>query len=55
MLNASSHPDARWHLVPADHNWFRDYVIATAVLQALEQLHMKWPKLGKGLGKVRIK
>ena len=55
MLNATSHPEARWHLVPADHNWYRDYVIATTVANALEKLHMKWPKLGKGLSKVRIK
>ena len=55
MLNATSHPEARWHLVPADHNWYRDYVIATTVVHALESLHMKWPRLGKGLAKVRIK
>lgn len=55
MLNATSHPDARWNLVPADRNWYRDHVIATTVVKALEQLHMKWPKLGKGLANVRIK
>jgi len=55
MLNQTSHPEARWHLVPADHNWYRDYVVATAVAEALEGLHMKWPKLAKGLGNVRIK
>jgi polyphosphate kinase 2 (PPK2 family) len=55
MLNATSHPDARWNLIPADRNWYRDHVIATTVVKALEELHMKWPKLGKGLAKVRIK
>jgi PPK2 family polyphosphate:nucleotide phosphotransferase len=55
MLNATSHPEARWHLVPADHNWYRDHVIAVTVADALEKLHMKWPKLDKGLSKVRIK
>jgi PPK2 family polyphosphate:nucleotide phosphotransferase len=55
MLNATSHAAARWHLVPADHNWYRDYVIATTVLNALEELHMKWPTLSKGLAGIRIK
>ena len=55
MLNATSHAEARWHVVPADRNWFRDYVVADAVVKALEGLHMKWPKLGKGLAKTRIK
>ena len=55
MLNATSHAAARWHLVPADRNWYRDYVIASAVVEALEGLRMKWPKLGKGLAKLRIK
>ena len=55
MLNATSHAAARWHLVPADHNWYRDYVIATTVMEALEGLRLKWPKLGKGLAGIRIR
>jgi len=55
MLNATSHADARWHVIPGDHNWYRDYVIAGAVVNALKGLKMTWPKLGKGLDKIRIK
>lgn len=44
MLNATSHPAARWHIIPADHNWYRDYVIAQAVARALVGLKLKWPK-----------
>ena len=44
MLNATSHPLARWHLVPADRKWYRDYVIARAVVDALESLRLKWPR-----------
>src|SRR5476649_101481 len=32
MLNATSHREARWHLVPADRNWYRDYVVARTVV-----------------------
>ena len=55
MLNATSHAAARWHVVPADRNWYRDYVVARAVVQALESLCMKWPGLGRGLAKVKVK
>ena len=54
MLNATSHEDARWHLVPANRNWYRDYVIAKAVLQALQQLKLKWPEPKENLSKIRI-
>lgn len=55
MLNATSHPAARWHLVPADRNWYRDYIIASTVARALGDLKMKWPRMRKDLAKVRIK
>ncbi len=54
MLNATSHPAARWHLVPADRNWYRDYVIADTVTRALGDLKMKWPKMSEDLSKIRI-
>ena len=35
---------APWYVVPADRKWFRDYVIADAVIKTLEKLEMKWPQ-----------
>lgn len=55
MINATSHAAARWHVVPADRNWYRDYVIADAVVHAMENLRLRWPKLNKDFAKVRIK
>jgi PPK2 family polyphosphate:nucleotide phosphotransferase len=54
MLNATSHEAARWHLVPADRNWYRDYVVARTVLRAMEDLKMMWPKPKEDLSKIRI-
>ena len=54
MLNATSHGPARWHLVPADRHWYRDYVIARTVVRAIEDLKMKWPKPREDLSKIRI-
>jgi PPK2 family polyphosphate:nucleotide phosphotransferase len=55
MLNATSHAAAPWHLVPADRNWYRDHVIATAAVRAMERLHLKWPKSSEDLSKVKIR
>ncbi len=54
MLNATSHKDARWHLVPADRNWYRDHVIATTVVKAMEALKLKWPEPKEDLSRIRI-
>lgn len=55
MLNATSHPAARWHLVPADRNWYRDHVIADTVTHALRRLKMKWPEPTEDLSKIKVK
>src|SRR3954471_9656157 len=55
MLNATSHASARWHLVPADRNWYRDYVVASTVARTMEDLKMKWPKMAGNLAKTRFK
>jgi PPK2 family polyphosphate:nucleotide phosphotransferase len=55
MLNATSHAAARWQVVPADRNWYRDYVVADAVVRALKGLHLKWPKSKEDLSKIRFK
>ena len=55
MLNATSHAAARWHVVPADRNWYRDFVVARAVVRAMERLDLKWPKTAADLRKVKFK
>jgi polyphosphate kinase 2 (PPK2 family) len=32
-----------WTIVPADQNWFKEYTIASAVRDTLENLNMKYP------------
>jgi len=55
MLNATSHAAARWQVVPADRNWYRDFVVVDAVVRAMERLHLKWPKSSEDLSKVKFK
>ncbi len=55
MLNTTSHPAARWHLVPADHNWYRDFVVADTVVRAMKALNLKWPEPREKFSKLKIK
>ena len=55
MLNKTSHDDAPWHIIPADRNWYRDYVITKTVVRALEGLKMTWPKPKEDFSKIRVK
>ncbi|MDQ6875515.1 MAG: polyphosphate kinase 2 family protein [Actinomycetota bacterium] len=34
---------APWHLVPADHKWYRDWAVAHLLLEALEEVGSKYP------------
>ena len=55
MLNATSHEKARWHIVPANRNWYRDYVITSTVVRAMEGLKMKWPQPKEDLTKIKVR
>lgn len=40
--------DIPWTIVPADQNWYKEYVIASALLDTLQKLNMQFPGLKKG-------
>jgi PPK2 family polyphosphate:nucleotide phosphotransferase len=54
VLNRCSTSHSPWHIVPADHKWYRDYVVARVMVEAIERLKLKWPKEREDLSKVRI-
>lgn len=37
--------NAQWHIIPADQNWYKEYLIAKITENALQELKMKFPKL----------
>jgi PPK2 family polyphosphate:nucleotide phosphotransferase len=45
---------APWFIVPADHKWYRDAVVARVVGATLEALDLTYPPEMPGLDKVRI-
>jgi PPK2 family polyphosphate:nucleotide phosphotransferase len=43
-LNATSTEWAPWHVVPADHKWYRKLTVARLVLRTLERMDPQWPE-----------
>jgi PPK2 family polyphosphate:nucleotide phosphotransferase len=35
---------APWYVVPANQKWYRNYVVGSAITDALESLHLKYPQ-----------
>jgi PPK2 family polyphosphate:nucleotide phosphotransferase len=46
-LSNTSTKDAPWFIVPADHKWVTRLVVAEAIVEALESLHLSFPKPSK--------
>ena len=44
-LERTSTEFAPWYVVPSNHPWFRDLVVSEVVVEALESLGMRYPKL----------
>ncbi len=42
-LTRCSTPWAPWHIVPANHKWYRNLVVSQAIIEALEKLDMHFP------------
>jgi PPK2 family polyphosphate:nucleotide phosphotransferase len=38
-------PYAPWYVVPADHKWFTRLVVAAAVIDALDEMNLEYPKV----------
>ena len=47
MIRATATPEAPWYVVPADHKWFTRLIVAAAMVEQLEAIDPKFPKLGE--------
>ena len=45
---------APWHIIPANHKWYRDLVVARTIVATLEEMNPKFPAPEEGLDKVEI-
>lgn len=37
--------DVPWHVIPSDSNWYKEYLVAEAVLKSLKNINPEYPKL----------
>jgi PPK2 family polyphosphate:nucleotide phosphotransferase len=44
-IRATASHDAPWFVVPADNKWFTRLVVAAAIVEAVENLHLSYPKI----------
>jgi PPK2 family polyphosphate:nucleotide phosphotransferase len=47
MIRHTASQHAPWYVVPADNKWFTRLVVAEAVVDALEEMNLKYPKVDK--------
>ena len=45
-IRATASKQAPWFVVPADNKWFTRLVVAAAIVEAVEQLDLTYPKVG---------
>jgi PPK2 family polyphosphate:nucleotide phosphotransferase len=45
MVRRTATPEAPWYVVPADNKWFTRLVVAAAVIDALADLDLRYPKV----------
>ena len=54
VLSKTSTDYAPWYIVPANHKWYRDLVISSVLVDALEDLKMKYPESEENLDGVVV-
>jgi PPK2 family polyphosphate:nucleotide phosphotransferase len=45
MIRNTASKEAPWYVVPADNKWFTRVIVAAAVIDALDELDLKYPKV----------
>jgi len=54
VLNKTSTDFAPWYIVPANHKWYRDWVISSILVETLNDLNMKFPEPEENLEGIEI-
>ena len=51
MIRNTAAPHAPWFVVPADNKWFTRLVVAAAIVEELDKLNLKFPKVDDAMRK----
>jgi PPK2 family polyphosphate:nucleotide phosphotransferase len=54
-LRKCSTKHAPWYIVPADHKWYRDWVISDTIVQTIKKLKLEYPPPMKDADKYHVK
>jgi PPK2 family polyphosphate:nucleotide phosphotransferase len=54
-LSRCSTKEAPWFIIPANHKWFRNLAVSQIIVEALEEMDMKFPPPSFDVSKVRLK
>jgi PPK2 family polyphosphate:nucleotide phosphotransferase len=54
MIRKCSTPHAPWYVVPANKKWYRNYVVANALVKTLSKLDLKLPKPSFDPSKMKV-
>lgn len=54
LLSKCNTPEAPWHIVPANHKWYRDYVVTQTVVAALDRMKLQYPPAVAGFDQIVI-
>jgi PPK2 family polyphosphate:nucleotide phosphotransferase len=54
-ITATSTKDAPWFIIPSNHKWFRNLAVSQIIADAMEGLHMSYPKPTVDLAEIRRK
>jgi PPK2 family polyphosphate:nucleotide phosphotransferase len=47
MIGNTATKHAPWYVIPADHKWYTQLIVASAIITALEELHLAFPDVDK--------
>jgi hypothetical protein len=45
MIRHTASKHAPWYVVPADNKWYTHLVVSAAIVEALEELKLSYPKV----------
>ena len=45
MIRHTATPEAPWHVIPADNKWFTRIAVAAAIVNAMEDMNLAYPKV----------
>jgi len=54
-MEECSTPYAPWYIVPANHKWFRNWLVGDILVRTLKAMDPKYPDPPEGLEKIKVK